>query len=281
VTRVDAHHHFLAPSRRRYPWLDPSWTALRADAGPDRLRPHLRAAEIDATVLVQTLPDEDETEELLAHAAQHRWIAGVVGWVDLTAPDVPGRLERLRARPGGERLVGIRHNVHDEADPRWLGRADVRRGLAACADAGLAFDLLLKPRDLPAAVEAVAALPALTFVVDHLAKPPIADGWSAPWADGIRALAGHDHVSAKLSGLVTEAHWTGWTAAELRPAVEHARACFGDERLLFGSDWPVCELAAGYDEVLGAALEALGTTAAQADASGLLGANAARVYGLS
>lgn len=176
-------------------------------------------------------------------------LVGVVGWIDLTAPDAADELAALRAGPGGDLLVGIRHLVQGEADPRWLCRPDVRRGLQAIAEAGLCYDLLTLPHQLPAAVETVRALPQLTFVLDHLSKPPIASGRLEPWASGLRALAAEPNVFCKLSGMVTEADHTSWTVASFRPYAEVALEAFGPSRVMFGSDWPVCLLAAPYARV--------------------------------
>ncbi|MET8995557.1 amidohydrolase family protein [Amycolatopsis sp. NPDC004169] len=276
--RVDAHHHLWQTSVRRHAWLDGDETAaIRRDFTPADLR---AAAEgIDATVLVQVLPDLDESVEFLATAAAEPLIAGVVGWLDLTGS--PARdLERLRSAPGGELLTGIRHLVQAEPDPRWLEREDVLAGLAAVRDAGLVYDLLVLPHQLPAATAAVRALPDLTFVLDHLAKPPIASGELEPWASGIATLAREPNVVAKLSGLVTEADREHWTAADLRPYAETALAAFGPDRLMLGSDWPVCLLAGTYAEVMNAAESLLdGLSPAESDA--VRGGTASRVYGLA
>ncbi|MQA84793.1 MAG: amidohydrolase family protein [Streptosporangiales bacterium] len=274
--RVDAHHHLFDMGRREYPWMDGPWA--------DPIRRTFTATDLEAvcaphgiaqTVVVQAVSEVEETRDLLAAPR----VAGVVGWIDLTAPDVADVIAALREGPGGQALVGIRHQVHDEPDPDWLDRDDVRRGLRAVADARLVYDLLLRERELPAARRAVAALPQLSFVVDHLAKPRIADGALRPWADEIAALAGYDNVVAKLSGLVTEADWGTWTIRQLQPYVEHALECFGPVRLLFGSDWPVCLLAASYDRVVEAAEATLeGLDATERDA--VFGANTRRVYRL-
>ncbi|MGW4061440.1 amidohydrolase family protein [Amycolatopsis sp. NPDC004747] len=275
--RVDAHHHLWQTSVRRHAWLDGDDTAaIRRDFTPADLR---AAAEgIDATVLVQVLPDFDESVEFLATAAKEPLIAGVVGWVDLTGS--PARdLQRLRSAPGGELLTGIRHLVQAEPDPRWLEREDVLAGLAAVRDAGLVYDLLVVPHQLPAATAAVRALPDLTFVLDHLAKPPIASGELEPWATGLATLAREPNVVAKLSGLVTEAG-RPWRAEDLRPYAETALAAFGPDRLMLGSDWPVCLLAGTYAEVMGAADSLLDDlTPAERDA--VRGGTASRVYGLA
>lgn len=275
--RVDAHHHLWQTSVRRHAWLDGDDTAaIRRDFTPADLR---AAAEgIDATVLVQVLPNFDESVEFLATAAKEPLIAGVVGWIDLTGS--PARdLQRLRSAPGGELLTGIRHLVQAEPDPRWLEREDVLAGLAAVRDAGLVYDLLVVPHQLPAATAAVRALPDLTFVLDHLAKPPIASGELEPWATGLATLAREPNVVAKLSGLVTEAG-RPWRAEDLRPYAETALAAFGPDRLMLGSDWPVCLLAGTYAEVMGAADSLLDDlTPAERDA--VRGGTASRVYGLA
>lgn len=278
--RVDAHHHLWNTRSRPYPWMDGPWAdPIRGAFTPAELDRVCAPHGVTQTIVVQAASELGESRELLAVAAAAPRVAGVVGWVDLTAPDVPDVLADLRTGEGGEALVGIRHQVHDEPDPDWLLRDDVRQGLRAVGDAGLAYDLLLRERELPAARRTVEALPGTTFVVDHLAKPRIADGALQPWSEEIAALARRPNVVAKLSGLVTEAAWRSWTVDGLRPYVEHAVACFGPDRLLFGSDWPVCLLAASYDQVFAAAEATLdGLTGAQRDA--VFGANARHVYGL-
>jgi L-fuconolactonase len=202
----------------------------------------------------------------------------VVGWVDLTAPDVGEALDRLRALPGGELLVGIRHQVQDEEDPDWLSRPEVRRGLRAVAGAGLAYDLLVLVPQLAAARAAVRDLPAARFVLDHAAKPAIAGGSVEPWATELAALARLPNVTCKLSGLVTEARWEAWDAAAIRPYAEHVLGAFGPERVMFGSDWPVCELAATYAQVRELA-DALLEGLSPAERDAVLGGTAARAYG--
>ena len=234
---------------------------------------------MDATVVVQARHDLAETRELLATAAVTPFIAGVVGWVDLTADDVAGTIDALRAGPGGDRLVGIRHQVHDEPDAAWLVRRDVRRGLAAVEAAGLAYDLLVRPREFPAARAVVEDLPDLQFVVDHLAKPPLRGGETEPWAAGLRSFGARPNVWCKLSGLVTEADWATWTVGDLAPFVEAALSAFGPDRLLFGSDWPVCLLAASYQDVIGAARE-LTASLGPSERAAVFGGTARSVYRL-
>ena len=276
---VDAHHHLWDPARADYPFLTDDLAAIRHAFTPADLAPLLAAAGIDATIVVQTRSSLEETEEFLATAAATPFIRGVVGWVDLRDPAVDETIARLRSGPGGDRLVGIRHQVQDEDDPDWLLRDDVRRGIAAVGRAGLVYDLLVRTRELPAAREVVAALEDVRFVVDHLAKPPIRDGAFQPWADLVAALGRLPNTWWKLSGLVTEADWTAWRPADLRPWVEHVLAVVGQDRLMFGSDWPVCLLAASYAEVVAVAREMLAGLS-EAERAAVFGGNATAVYGL-
>jgi L-fuconolactonase len=279
--RVDAHHHLWDPARRDYPWMDESLAAVRRRFGVEDLDAAAGPLGVDQTVVVQTVSAVEETEELLAVAAASGRVAGVVGWVDLAGPDVAGSLAALREGKGGGALAGIRHQVHDEPDPGWLLRDPVLGGLAAVAEAGLAYDLLVRERELPAAREVARRLPELTLVLDHLAKPRIRDRVMDPWAGELAALARHPNVAGKVSGLVTEADWTAWTPAQLAPYVRHAAEVFGPERLLFGSDWPVCLVAAGYDEVVAAAEETLASAGlTPTERAAVLGANARRLYRL-
>lgn len=287
--RVDAHHHVWDLSRRKQPWLDGPWAdPIRRTWTEADLRPHLAAHDIDATIVVQTSSSTDETRELLALAEQSARIAAVVGWADLTRPTEPTDPTGPTgpAAPYGPgpppRLAGLRHQVQDEADPDWLARADVRRGLARVADAGLIYELLVTPRELPSALAAVRELPQLHFVLDHGAKPLVATGEWQPWAGQLRALAQLPNVDCKLSGLVTEAEWASWTAERVLPYAGHILDVFGPDRVLYGSDWPVCELAASYGQVLDLAeraVDALGLVPAERAA--VFGGNAARTYGLT
>lgn len=276
---VDAHHHVWDPTTADYPWLTDELAVIRRRFTPDDLAPELAAAGVDATVLVQTRSSQAETAEFLALAARTPFIRGVVGWVDLTDPSVPEAIATLRAGLGGDRLVGIRHQVHDEPDAAWLLREDVLRGVRAVGAADLAYDLLLRPRQLPAALELARRLPEVRFIIDHLAKPPIASGELEPWRGRMAGFATLDHVACKVSGLVTEAAWSSWTPADLQPYVDHAIGVFGSERLLFGSDWPVCLLAASYGDVLEAARTTLGALS-ETERAAVLGWNATRIYRL-
>jgi L-fuconolactonase len=256
VTVVDAHHHVWDLSVRDQDWITgPELQPLRRNFTIADLEPEARAAGVDRTVLVQTITVAAETPEFLALAAENELIGGVVGWTDLTAPEVADELARLRELPGGRYLKGIRHQVQGELDPQWLLRPDVRRGLAAVAEAGLVYDLIVQPHQLPSCAEVAAALPELTFVLDHVGKPPIAAGALEPWASDVRALAARPNTVCKLSGMVTEADPAKWTSEDLRPYADTVLDAFGPRRLMFGSDWPVCILAATYGQVAEAAQE--------------------------
>lgn len=280
MTIVDAHHHVWDLSVRDQDWITgPELRPLRRNFGVGDLAPEARAAGVGRTVLVQTITVSEETPEFLALAAEHELIAGVVGWTDLTRPDIADELVRLRELPGGPYLKGIRHQVQGEADPEWLLRADVRHGLAAVAEAGLVYDLVVLPHQLPACVKAAAGLPELTFVLDHSGKPPIASGNLEPWTCDVRALAALPNTVCKLSGLVTEADLANWTVTDLRPYADAVLEAFGPGRLMFGSDWPVCTLAATYGEVLAATAELTAELSA-AERAQVFDGTAARVYGL-
>ncbi|MFI5756339.1 amidohydrolase family protein [Streptomyces sp. NPDC051569] len=277
---VDAHHHIWDLSVRDQDWITgPAMAPLRRDFTLGDLEPEARAAGVAATVLVQTVGVAEETPEFLAEAAGSDLVAGVVGWTDLTAPGIADTLAALRALPGGEKLVGIRHQVQGEPDPEWLLRPEVRRGLAAVAAAGLAYDLVVLPLQLPAAARVARLLPELTFVLDHLGKPPIAAGGMEPWAWHVRALAARPNTVCKLSGMVTEAAWDSWTANGLRPYADTVLDAFGPDRLMFGSDWPVCRLAATYGEVLDAA-RTVTDALSQAERAAVFAGTARRVYAL-
>ncbi|MFG2136832.1 amidohydrolase family protein [Streptomyces sp. NPDC048650] len=273
--RIDAHHHLWDLARRDQPWMDGPWAdPIRRSYALGDLIPHLTAHRLDGTVLVQSSSSYDETTDLLALVAGDGPVRGVVGWADLTDP---GLADVLAALPRG--LVGIRHQVQDEPDPDWLTRPEVLRGLGVLADAGLVYDLLVTPRELPAAQAAVHAVPGLSFVLDHAAKPEVARGAWQPWADRVTALACHPNVSCKLSGLVTEADWSAWRPGRILPYARHILDVFGPGRVLFGSDWPVCTLAAAYDDVLALAESATGGLT-EAERAAVFGGTAGRVYGI-
>ncbi len=278
---VDGHQHFWDPARADYPWMAASeLTPIRRAFAPADLAPLLKANGIDATILVQCRSSLEETLEFLDLAAATPFVAGVVGWADLTDAALGATLDRLRDAPGGHKLVGIRHQVHDEVDPEWLLRDDVCRGLQAVAAHDLAYDLLVRTRELPAAIATARAFPQTRFVLDHAAKPPIVDGFSKAWADRIAELAACGNVWCKVSGLATEAKWDDWDAERLLPYVRHVATCFGEDRLIFGSDWPVCLLAGSYGAIKGALEECL-TKLGPRVRDKAFGVNARRAYRLA
>ena len=275
---VDAHHHVWDPTARRHAWLDgiPALNRAFGLAGFERAS---EPEHVTASVLVQVLASTEETEAFLALAAGPGPVAGVVGWTDLASPAVADEIARLRALPGGSRLVGIRHLVQDEPDPGWLRRPEVCRGIRAVGAAGLAYDLLVRPPQLPAALAVTRELAGVRFVLDHGAKPPIASGAVEPWASQIGELAARPNVSCKLSGLVTEAG-AGWRPAQVVPYIDRLVDAFGPGRLMFGSDWPVCTLAASYAEVTALARDALAVRLGPAELDAVFRANAISTYRL-
>lgn len=280
MSYVDAHHHLWDLGRRDQPWTaEPERRAIRRDFTPADLIAATAGTPVTSTVLVQVLNEAAETSDLLAYTRDCELIRGVVGWVDLADPAVEERLAELRAGPGGERLVGIRHQMQAEPDPAgWLARPEIQRGLAALAAAGLGYDLMIRPAQFEVAERTVHRHPGLTFVLDHLGKPPIATGPIEPWAAGINALAAAPNVRCKLSGLVTLADPLRWTVSDLRPYAETALEAFGPDRVLFGSDWPVCLMAASYDTVVATARDLVaGLTGAEQRS--VLGDAARATYG--
>lgn len=266
---VDAHHHLWDLSRG-YPWLD-SFPAIRRTFTMQDLQPQLEECGVTHTVLVEAgRCERDEVTEFLAVAAANPTVAGVVGWCDITDPELP-------ASP---LLVGARSQIQAESDPGYLHRPDVRRGLALVADRGVAFDLVVRADQLRAAAAAAGAVPELTLVLDHLGKPSIRDGQLAQWRAALTPLAARPNVFAKLSGLVTEADWVSWRPADLKPYVETALELFGPARLMFGSDWPVCLLASSYRRVLEALDEILGPLSAP-ERDAIFAGTALRAYRLA
>jgi L-fuconolactonase len=286
---IDAHHHVWDLSARAQPWLDQDGLGpLRRNFTMADLEPEAAAAGVTATVVVQTVTEPGETPELLTLAAGHRLIAGVVGWVDLASPLVADAICALLERPEGNYLAGIRHPVLVERDAGWLARPEVLRGLAAVAEAGLAYDVVCTPPQLPAAVTAAAALPQLTFVLDHLGNPEGDEPDGGPWAGAVGALAALPNTVGKLSGVLSEAFLIRSTAADpgrrtLDPLVRRyfdtSLGAFGPDRLMYGSDWPPCTLTSSYADVLNAARMLTGGLSA-AEQAAVFGGTARRVYGL-
>jgi L-fuconolactonase len=275
--RTDAHHHFWRIGKYDYPWIEPAGV-LDRDFGSDELAPLLVRHGMARSILVQTIGSLDETRWFLDLAERHSWIAGVVGWIDLADVDVGNTLDDLIARHG-RRLVGVRHNLHDEADDRWILRDDVGRGLTEVSARGLAYDLLIRPRHLPVVLELIGRQPELRIVIDHAAKPAIAQNRFDDWAAPLAAVAKHEQVFCKLSGLITEADHRLWQPTDLRPYVEQVLAVFGPARVMFGSDWPVCLLAGSYERVVSAVEQNIEQLSASEQAQ-IFGRTAAEFYKL-
>jgi L-fuconolactonase len=246
--RIDAHQHFWHYSVEEYGWIGPDMAVLKQDRLPQDLAPLLKGANLDGTVAVQARQSLEETQWLMELADQYKFIKGVVGWVDLCSPDLRRQLDRFGAHP---KLCGVRHVVQDEPDDQFMLRDDFQRGLAALAAFDLTYDILIFPQHLHVASEVVARFPDQPFVLDHIAKPLIKDGVIEPWAAGIRRLAAFPNVACKVSGMVTEADWHGWQPADLQPYLDVVFEAFGLQRIMFGSDWPVCTVAGTYGEVAG------------------------------
>lgn len=245
--RIDAHQHFWIYNPYEYGWIDDSMAAIRRDFLPRDLKSELDANDFSGSVLVQTRQTLAETRWLLELAEENPWILGVVGWADLQSLDIRSQLQQLAHNP---KLIGVRHIVQGEPDDRFLLRPDFLRGIATLAEFDLAYDILIYTKHLPVAAEFVRHFPQQRFVLDHLAKPPIKSGDLELWSDGIRRLAEFSNVFCKLSGLVTEADWQAWQPEQIIPCLDVAFESFGPDRLMIGSDWPVCRVAAPYSRVM-------------------------------
>jgi L-fucono-1,5-lactonase len=270
---VDAHQHFWRYDPVEYGWIDDSMSPLKRDFMPLDAKREMDAAGFDACVAVQARQTLDETRWLLSLADAHPFIVGVVGWVDLQSASVDADLSALSRHP---KLVGIRHIVQSEPDD-FLSRPVFRRGLARLERHGLAYDILIHPRHLTEATRLVGDFPAQRFVLDHLAKPEIGKGAIDQWRSDLKRLAACPNVYAKLSGLVTEADWRGWTPDALRPYLDVAFECFGAERLMIGSDWPVCTLAGRYADVMAVVADYVARASAR-DQALVLGGTALRFW---
>ncbi|MFM9058931.1 MAG: amidohydrolase family protein [Planctomycetaceae bacterium] len=274
---IDSHQHFWTYSAAEYPWIGAGMERIARDFLPADLAAVARPEGVGGSVAVQARQSLAESEWLLELAAADPFVRGVVGWVDLRSAHVAADLARLAVH---DRFVGVRHVVQDEPDPRFLlGEAFVR-GLRNLPEFDLTYDLLLYPPQLPAAVELAALLPGQPFVLDHLAKPRVKAGEIAEWRRGVEALARHANVCCKVSGLVTEAAWRGWKRSDFTPYLDVVLAAFGPDRLMFGSDWPVCLVAGEYAEVAGIVRDFF-TRLSPAEQASLWGGTATRFYGLT
>jgi L-fuconolactonase len=274
---IDAHQHFWKYDPARDTWITEPMHAVRRDFLPHDLAPELQANGIDACITVQADSSENDTRFLLDLAARNPHIAGVVGWVDLRSPQLEDRLRELSKFP---KLRGFRHVAQSEPDNRFLVQPDFTRGIAKLREYNFTYDILVFPRQLAAAIELVAMFPEQKFVLDHLGKPDVRTRTSTRWPAQIKKLASYPNVYSKISGLVTEADWYRWKPADFTPFLDTAFECFGPDRLMFGSDWPVCLLAATYNQVRQTLAEYVEKNAPAARAK-IFGDNAARFYGLS
>ena len=271
--QIDSHQHFWRVSRGDYFWMSPDVEVLYRDYGPEDLQPLLARHDIGRTILVQAAPSVAETEFMLEIAAAAPFVAGVVGWVDFTDPDTAKTIERLAANP---LIVGFRPMVQDISDDDWLLRPDLTAAFRTLVEQGLVFDALVLPRHLSRLLVLADRHPDLAIVIDHGAKPIIREGLLDPWRADMAAMAARPNTVCKLSGLVTEAR-AGWAVDDLRPYVDHLLKVFGPERLLWGSDWPVVNMAGGYDRWREAALELLADLS-DVERGAVFGGNAARIY---
>ncbi len=274
--RIDAHQHFWKYNKKEYAWISDEMETLRRDFLPDHLKQELRSEGINATVAVQARQTLEETNWLLSLAEAHDFILGVVGWIDLRAEDVGASLARFASHPLAR---GVRHVVQDELDDRFMLHDKFLRGIAALREHNLTYDLLIHPRHLSVARELVAMFPGQKFVLDHLAKPPVKAGALSPWEDHLRELASLPNVYCKLSGMVTEAEWRNWNESDIHPYMNVACDAFGEERVMFGSDWPVCSVAASYGRVTKLVADFVSSLSPEATGK-IMGINAARFYGL-
>lgn len=278
MPKVDTHQHFWRLDEVEYPWLIPAYGPIYDTFEPHDLAPLIKAAGIDKTVLVQSANSYEDTASMLVHADYNDWIGAVIGWVDLLNPDLTNkRLEQYKKHP---KFRGMRHLIHEEKDPDWVVQDVVIESLKVLASHNMIFEVVaVFPNHLKHVPTLSNKVPNLKMAIDHLAKPPIKDKGMSPWSDQMKAAAENPNVYAKLSGLNTAADWNTWSAADLKPYIDHVVQCFGANRLMFGSDWPVCILAGDYNKVwteTNAALKGY----SQAEIDAMLGGAATTFYNL-
>jgi len=275
--RIDGHQHFWKAERGDYHWMGPGVPALCRDYLPDDLRPHLAKHGITRTILVQAAQTVAETDYLLQLAAQNTFIAGVVGWLDMDSVDFPRRFEFYRKN---SKFVGLRPMLQDIPDPAWIVRPQVLKSLQLVADTDFPFEFLTYTRHLPYVLQALESVGSLRAVIDHISKPEIREGKLEPWKQLMAQAAQHGNLYCKLSGMITEADPLHWSVQDLRPYIEHIVDCFGWDRVIFGSDWPVCLLAGSYDQVIQALVEVLRPRMDATSEGKLFGINAMQFYKL-
>ncbi len=274
--RIDSHHHFWHYTDEEFDWIDESMKAIRKDFLPEQLKQTIREAGIDGVVSVQARQTLKETKWLLGLARQYEFIKGVVGWVPLVEPDVEKHLDQFS---GEKYLKAVRHVVQGEPDPDFILRKDFNLGISRLKNYHLVYDILIFERQLPQTIRFVDQHPEQQFVLDHIAKPKIGDNELSPWMENIRELAKRGNVACKISGMVTEADYQKWTPEQLQPYFDVVVEAFGPERLLFGSDWPVCLVATTYKAWANLVLKNISAFSAN-EIEKIMGGNAIRIYGL-
>lgn len=275
--RVDSHQHFWQVSRGDYYWMSPAVPVLYRDYYPEDLKPHLTSNNIDKTILVQAAPTVSETDFLLGLAHHHDFVGGVVGWLDMEGTDFPDQLAKYCEK---RKFIGLRPMLQDLAEDDYILKPAVVRSLKLVAERGLTFDFLTYVRHLPYVLRVLDKVPNVRAVIDHISKPEIRAQKMEPWKSLLGEVAQHENVYCKLSGMITEADHTAWTPEHIRPYVEHVMECFGAERVLFGSDWPVCLQAGTYDQVIEVVSTILAPVLDKAREGKVFGSNAARFYGI-
>jgi L-fuconolactonase len=243
MERIDSHHHFWFYDAKRYSWINDQMSVLKRNFLPEDLESEIRGSGVTGVISVEARPSWQETWQLLQFANDAKFIQGVVGWLPLTDADLARKLPTLTDHP---KLKGVRHNLQDEPDPLFMLREDFNRGLSDLKPYGLVYDILIYERHLPQTLTFVDRHPGQAFVLDHIAKPRIAAGELSPWQENLQELALRQNVYCKLSGMITEADWSNWTIDQLRRYFDVVLSAFGPERILFGSDWPVCLVAGSY-----------------------------------
>ena len=273
---IDSHHHYWKYNQEEYDWIDDSMKIIRTDFLPPKLKQTIDNAGVDGVVTVQARQLIEETEWLLNLAHQNDFMKGIVGWVPLVNPDIDAYLEKYS---GNEKLKAVRHVVQGESDPSFILRNDFNRGISNLKKYSLVYDILIVEKQLPNTIKFVDLHPNQPFVLDHIAKPLIAQNQSSPWRENIRELAKRENVSCKISGMVTEADFNKWTPEQLQPYFDIVIEAFGSDRLLFGSDWPVCLVATSYRDWIDLVKKNI-SKFSETDQAKILGDNAIRIYNL-
>lgn len=273
---IDSHQHYWQYNKTDFAWIGDDMQLLQRNFLPNDLKPQMNAVGVSATIAVQARQCQDETEWLLALAQENDWIAGVVGWVDLCSDDLEAQLNRFSKN---QKLAGVRHVVHDEPDDDFLLHEDFLRGIELLSQFDLTYDLLLFEKHLPVAIKFVEKFPHQRFVLDHISKPLIKDQILSPWDVNLRELAKFPNVDCKASGMVTEADWAAWTPDDLKPYLDVVFDAFGPDRILLGSDWPVCTVAGSYQDVMKIPLQYI-QSLSEVDQIKIQSENARRAYRL-